>query len=145
MFILRLIMTCSLVVFAVNHALADAPATEFFVVESAKLAALASEDVEIDSLSGDQLGMISVLRGSYTGGLSMRSETASFRIDARFTSAFSEAQDAIDYNVSASSKPDVWDVCSEKGRAQKNGKQFITKNWRTLRLVVVLRSLNLKR
>jgi hypothetical protein len=129
----------------VNHTFADAPATEFFVVDSAKLAAIASNDTKLDSISGDQLGKISVLRGSYTDGLSMRSMAASFRIDARFTSAFSEATDAIGYNISASSNPETWDVCSEKGSAKKTGKQFVTENWRTRPLAVVLRFLDLRR
>ena len=138
-------LACLLAVSAVNHAIADAPATEFFVVDTAKLAALASDDTKLDSISGDQLCKISVFRGSYTGGLSMRSETASFRTDARFTSTFSESHDAMDYNISASSNPRTWDVCSEQGRAQKIGKQFVTKNWRTQRLAVIFRFLDLKR
>lgn len=130
---------------AMNHAFADAPATEFFVVDSAKLAALASDDTKLDSLSGDQLGKISVLRGSYTGGLSMMSMAARFRIDARFTSSFSGTKDPIEYNISASSNLETWDVCSEQGSARKTGKQFVTENWRTRRLAVVLRFLDLNR
>jgi hypothetical protein len=144
MIFLRLILACSLAISAVNHAFADAPATEFFVVDSAKLAALASDDTKLDSISVDQLGKISVLQGSYTGGLSMRSMTASFRIDARFTSAFSDAKAPIGYNISASSNPETWDVCSEQGSAKRTGIQYVTENWRTRRLAVVFRFLDLK-
>ncbi|MEO8615142.1 MAG: hypothetical protein ABI600_08385 [Luteolibacter sp.] len=127
-----------------NHAFADEPATEFFVVDSAKLAALASDDTKLDKISSDQLSKISVLHGSYTGGLSMRTMTPRFRIDARFTSAFSGCKDPIGYNICASANPETWDVCSEKGSARKTGKQFVTENWRTRRLAVVFRFLDLK-
>lgn len=141
----HLILTCLLALSAVNHAFADVPATEFFVVDSAKLAALAPDDTKLDSISAEQLGKISVLRGSYTGGLSMRSTASRFRIDARFTSAFSETKNPIGYNISASSNPGTWDVCSERGSARKTGRQFVTENWRSARLAVVLRFLDLKR
>jgi hypothetical protein len=130
---------------AVNDAFADDPATEFFVVDSAQLAAHASDDTMLDSISGDQLGKISVLRGLYTGGLSMKSTAARFRIDARFTAAFSDTEAAIGYNISASSNPETWDVCAEQGTARRTGKQFVTENWRTSRLAVVFRRLYLKK
>ena len=127
-----------------HRTFADAPATEFFVVDSAKLAALASDDKKLDAISSEELGKISVLHGYYTGGLSMIAMTERFRIDARFTSAFSKDIDSIAYNISASGNPKTWDVCSEQGAAIKAGKQFVTKNWRKLPIAVVLRFLDLK-
>ena len=142
---LRLFLTCSLVLLAMNHALADAPASEFFVIDSAKLTALASDDAKLNAITSVQLGEISIMQGSYTGGLSMRAISSRFRIDARFTSAFSDAKEPIDYNISASTKPETWNVCSEQGTAIKTGNLFVTENWRTRPLVVVIRFLDLKR
>ncbi len=144
MIFLRLILACACIVSAVNRASADVPATEYFVVDSAKLVALASDDTKLDTLSSDQLAKISVLSGSYTGELSMKSVAACFRIDARFTSAFADAKDSIDYNISASSNSKAWDVCSEQGSARKIGKQFVSENWRNHPLAVVLRFLDLR-
>ena len=142
---LRLLLAFSLAFSTVNHAFADAPATEFFVVNSAKLIALAPDDTNLDALSSDQLSKISVIRGSYTGGLSMIAMSDRLRIDARFTSAFSKGKEPISYNICASGNPGTWDICSEQGTAIKTGKQFVTKNWRTRPIAVVLRFLDLKR
>jgi hypothetical protein len=142
---LRFLLAISLVLSAMNHAFADAPATEFFVMDSAKLSALASDDAKLDTLTADQLSKSSIMHGSYTGGLSLMTMTAKFRVDARFSAAFSEAKDSISYNICASTNPDSWDVCSEQGTAVKTGKQFVTENWRTRAVVVVFRFLNLRR
>ena len=141
---LRLFIACSLALTAANQTFADAPATEYFVVDSAKLAALASDDKKLDAISSEELGKISVLHGSYTGGLSIIAMTSQFRIDARFTAPFSEGKEPIGYNICASGNPDTWDVCSEQGAAIRTGRQFVTKNWRKRPTAVVLRFLDLK-
>jgi len=141
---LRFLGACSLAFLAVVQAFADAPATEYFVVDSAKLAALAPDDTQLETVSSDQLRKISVVQGSYTGDLSMRATSTRFRIDARFTAAFSEATESIRYNISASTSAETWDVCSEQGAATRTGTQFVTERWRTRPLAVVLRFLNLK-
>lgn len=75
----------------------------------------------------------------------MRAMAARFRIDARFTAAFSENAESISYNISAGTKAEAWDICSEQGTAKRAGTQFVTERWRTRPLAVVLRFLNLKR
>ena len=74
----------------------------------------------------------------------MKAMTTRFRIDARFTAAFSEATESISYNISASTNAEAWDVCSEQGAAKRTGTQFVTERWRTRPLAVILRFLNFK-
>jgi hypothetical protein len=63
---------------------ADFPVTEFFAIESAKLAKLAPTDADLDLLTTGKLAEISVVHGSYWNGTAMRFLTPTFRIDARF-------------------------------------------------------------
>lgn len=127
---------------------ADVPATEFFAIETAKLTKLAPTDVDLDSLSSNQLAEVSLAHGRYSGGLAMRFDTAAFRMDARFSaSAHVPTGDptSIGYNISASNDQKTWSLLSVQGSAIKLGRQFITENWRTQPVTVVLRFLDLKK
>jgi hypothetical protein len=130
----------------VSHA--DAPATEFFAIETSKLTKLAPADADLDSLSRTQLSEVSIAHGWYGGGLSMRFDSATFRIDARFTaSAYSPTREltSIGYNISASNDQTSWSLLSAQGAATKQGKQFVTENWRKQPVTIILRFLNLKK
>jgi hypothetical protein len=127
---------------------ADAPATEFFAIETSKLTKLAPTDADLDSLSHTQLSDVSIAHGWYGGGLSMRFDSATFRIDARFTaSAYSPTREltSIGYNISASNDQTSWSLLSAQGAATKQGKQFVTENWRKQQVTIILRFLNLKK
>lgn len=127
--------------------LADAPATEFFAIETAKLAKLAPTDAALDDLSGTQLSEVSIAHGWYGGGLAMTFSTATFRVDARFSSSanFSDrATASIGYRISASNDQMSWSLLSTQGMATKQGKQFITEHWRSQPVTVLLRFLDLK-
>lgn len=127
---------------------ADEPATEFFAIETAKLTKLAPTDVALDTLSSAQLTEISLAHGWYDGGLSMKFQTTTFRIDARFTGSADLSNSgpaSLGYNISASNDPTSWSLLSTQGTATKQGKQFITENWRKQPVTVVLRFLNLKK
>lgn len=125
----------------------DAPATEFFAVDTARLAKLATNDAALDSLSSNQLAEISTAHGYYDSGLAMRFQTAAFRIDARFGGSADSKADAppITYLISAGTGPTGWNVLSEQGLATKHGKQFVTGNWRTKPITVILRFVDLKK
>lgn len=126
--------------------LADAPATEFFAIESARLAKLVPTDADLDSLSSTKLTEISIAHGWYAGALAMRFSTPTFRIDARFGGGADITGDAqrITYHIDASSDQTSWNLLSEEGAAMKQGRQFITDGWRKRKIVVILRLLNLK-
>ncbi|MFZ2276830.1 MAG: hypothetical protein WAW39_03485 [Prosthecobacter sp.] len=127
---------------------ADAPATEFFAIETSKLTKLAPTDADLDSLSRNQLDEVSLAHGWYNGGLAMRFDTATFRMDARFSdSAHTPTGDpaSIGYNICASNNQKTWSLLAVQGSATRLGKQFVTENWRTQPVTVVLRFLNLKR
>lgn len=131
-----------------GFSLADAPATEFFAIETSKLTKLAPTDAALDSLSSNQLAEVSLAHGWYSGGLAMRFDTATFRMDARFSaSAHTPTGDpaSIGYNISASNDQKTWSLLSVQGSAKKLGKQFITENWRMQPVTVVLRFLDLKK
>ncbi|MCE9611688.1 MAG: hypothetical protein K8R23_15930 [Chthoniobacter sp.] len=126
---------------------ADAPATEFFAIETAKLAKLAPTDAELDALSRTQLAEISLANGWYADGLSWRSLTTTLRIDARFSGRMDyrgEAPAPITYQIYASHDQTSWSLLAERGTATKQGKQFVTENWRKQKITVILRYLNLK-
>lgn len=81
-------------------------------------------------------------------GFTMRFETAAFRMDARFTdSAFMTRADpaTISYHISASKDQTTWSLLSVQGTAARLGAQFITENWRTQPVTVILRFLDLKK
>lgn len=144
--LLALILWMAFGLSGLSHA--DVPATEFFAIETAKLTKLAPNDTALDSLSGNQLAEISLAHGWYGGGLAMRFDTATFRMDARFSaSAHAPTGDpaSIGYNISASNNPTSWSLLSVQGSATKLGRQFITENWRTQSVTVVLRFLDLKK
>ena len=127
---------------------ADVPSTEFFAIETAKLAKLAPTDAALDSLSSNQLAEASVAHGWYGGGLAMRFNTATFRMDARFSSnAHAPTGDStsIGYNISASNDQKTWSLLSVQGSAAKQGSQFITKHWRRQPVTVILRFFDLKK
>jgi hypothetical protein len=127
---------------------ADAPATKFFAIETAKLTKLAPTDADLDSLSSTQLSEASIAHGWYGGGLSMMFDSATFRIDARFSgSAYSPTRElaSIGYNISASNDQTSWSLLSAQGAATKQGKQFVTENWRKQPVTIILRYLNLKK
>jgi hypothetical protein len=123
---------------------ADAPATEFFAIETAKLAKFAPADSALDALSSNQLADISIAHGWYEGGLAMRFLTPTFRIDARFSGSAGDAPSSIAYNIAAGNDQTSWSLLSERGAATKQGKQFVTENWRKQRITVILRFLDLK-
>ena len=126
---------------------ADSPATAFFAIETSKLTTLAPMDAALDSLSGTQLSKISIAHGWYGGGLSMRFDSQTFRIDARFSdSAYSPTRElnSIGYNIAASNDQASWSLLSVQGTATKQGKQFVTENWRMQPVTVILRLLDLK-
>ena len=127
---------------------ADVPSTEFFAIETSKLTKLAPTDAALDSLSWAQLAEASVAHGSYRGGLAMKFDTATFRMDARFSaSAYSPTGDptSIGYNISASNDQSTWSLLAVQGSATKQGNQYITEHWRTQPVTVVLRFLNFKK
>ena len=126
---------------------ADAPATEFFAIDTTKLAKLAPTDAALDSLSAAQLSDISIAHGWYGGGLAMRFLTSTFRIDARFGGSADVRGETslITYHIDASTDQTSWNLLSEQGTATKRGKQFVTENWRTKRIAVILRFLDLKK
>ncbi|MEI6234553.1 MAG: hypothetical protein WCT04_15980 [Planctomycetota bacterium] len=126
---------------------ADAPATEFFAIDTAKLAKLAPTDAALDSLSAVELSEISIAHGWYDGGLAMRFDSSTFRIDARFggSADIRGAALPITYHIDASKDQTSWSLLSEKGAATKLGKQFVTENWRTTRITIILRFLDLKK
>jgi hypothetical protein len=126
---------------------ADAPATEFFAIETAKLVKLAPTDAVLDTLSSGKLSELSTAHGWYDGGLMMRFSTEAFRLDARFTDGVGSAgrgPDSIGYHITAGMGQKTWNVLREDGTAIKQGKQFITKDWRNQPVVVILRFLDLK-
>jgi len=126
---------------------ADAPATEFFAIETAKLEKLAPTDGVLDLLTRDQLSEISTASGWYSGGLSMEFDTATFRIHARFTGSVERSGAGpitIGYMINASKDQTSWSLLSERGGATKLGKQFITTNWRKQDVTVILRYLDLR-
>ena len=125
---------------------ADAPATEFFAIDTARLSKLAPTDAALDSLSAAQLSEISIAHGWYDGGLAMRFLTSTFRIDARFggTADIRGKASSITYHIDASNDQTSWSLLSEQGIATKQGRQFITENWRKQRITVILRYLELK-
>lgn len=126
---------------------ADVPATEFFAIETAQLAKLAPTDASLDTLSSVQLSGVSIAHGWYDGGLAMRFLTSTFRIDARFGGSADPRANAssITYHIDASNDQTSWSLLSEQGVATKQGKQFITEGWRTKRITVILRFLDLKK
>ncbi len=126
---------------------ADVPATEFFAIETSKLAKLAPGDADLEALSSTKLAEVSIAHGWYRDGLSMRFDTATFRMDARFTaSAFPQRGSAsIGYNISASNDPSTWNLLAVQGLAARQGGQFITENWRAQPVTVILRFLDLKK
>ena len=126
---------------------ADEPATEFFAIETAKLTKLAPTEAVLDALSSTQLAEVSIAHGWYSGGLAMIFSTSTFRIDARFSGSanFRDGGPAsIGYQIDASNNQTNWSLLSEHGTATKQGKQFITENWRKQRITVVLRFLILR-
>ena len=140
------ILAVAVLLTATSHA--DAPATEFFAIETAKLAKIAPTDETLDILSTTQLADISIVHGWYDGGLAMRFVTSTFRIDARFSSSVdirANATATIDYHIDASNDQTSWSLLSEQGAANKHGNQFITENWRKQKITVILRFLDLKR
>ena len=52
---------------------------------------------------------------------------------------------SIGYNISASNDQTTWSLLSVQGSATKQGNQYITENWRTQPVTVVLRFLDLKK
>ena len=144
--LLALILWMALGFSGLSHA--DTPSTEFFAIETSKLTKLAPTDAALDSLSSNQLAEVSLAHGWYSGGLAMRFDTATFRMDARFSaSAHAPTGDpaSIGYHISASNDQKTWSLLSVQGSAAKQGKQFITENWRTQPVTVVLRFLDLKK
>jgi len=126
---------------------ADAPATEFFAIETAKLVKLAPTDSALDTLSSLQLSNLSIAHGWYDGGLSMRFSTGKFRIDARFTGHADfkgTGASSIGYHIDASTNQHDWNLLAVDGAAKKLGRQFVTEDWRKQNVTVVLRYLNLK-
>ncbi|MEP6668173.1 MAG: hypothetical protein ABJF10_03420 [Chthoniobacter sp.] len=126
---------------------ADAPATEFFAIETARLATLAPTDAALGTLSTAQLSTVSMAHGWYGGGLTMTFSTATFRIDARFSGSADfpgRGPASIGYRISASNDQTTWSVLSVQGTATKQGNQFVTENWRKQPVTVVLRFLDLK-
>ncbi|HEV7405669.1 MAG TPA: hypothetical protein VGO11_22185 [Chthoniobacteraceae bacterium] len=126
---------------------ADVPATEFFAIDTTRLAKLAPTDAALDSLSSVELSEVSIAHGWYGDGLAMRFLTSTFRIDARFGGSASPRAKAssITYHIDASNDQTSWSLLSEQGVATKHGKQFITENWRTKPIAVILRFLDLKK
>lgn len=98
---------------------ADAPATEFFAIETSRLTKLAPTNAALDSLSSNQLAEVSMAHGWYGGGLAMRFDTVTFRLDARFSaSAHTPTGDpaSIGYNISASKDPMSWSLSPCRAR-----------------------------
>ncbi len=144
--LLALLLWMALGFAGLSHA--DVPSTEFFAIETATLTKLAPTDAALDSLSSNRLAEVSIAHGWYSGGLAMRFDTATFRMDARFSaSAHSPTGDptSIGYNISASNDQTTWSLLSVQGSATKHGRQFITENWGTQPVTVVLRFLDLKK
>lgn len=144
--LLALILWMALGFSGLSHA--EAPATEFFAIETSKLTKLAPTDADLDSLSRNQLDEVSLAHGWYHDGLAMRFDTATFRMDARFSdSAHTPTGDpaSIGYNICASNNQKTWSLLTVQGSPTKLGKQFITENWRTQPVTVVLRFLDLKK
>ena len=126
---------------------ADHPATEFFVIKTETLAKLAANDSDLDALSSSKLREISVATGWYKESLKLVFTTETFRINAQFSGIAdftAKGPASIGYNIDAGKDHEGWSVASERGRATKLGKQFVTENWRTQPVVVVLRFLDLK-
>jgi hypothetical protein len=126
---------------------ADAPATEFFAIETAKLMKAAPTDAALDALSSTQLSEISVAHGWYGGGLSIIFSTATFRIDARFGGSADfpgHGPASIGYDINASNDRTRWTILAEHGVATKQGRQWMTEQWRKQPITVILRFLNLK-
>ena len=127
---------------------ADVPATEFFAIETAKLAALAPTDAALDALSRVQLAEISIAHGWYDGeGRSTIFDTATFRLDARFDGSADlsvRGPATIGYAIHASHDHKSWTLLSVDGAAAKQGKQYITEGWRKQPITVILRFLDLK-
>ena len=138
------ILFCTTLLFA-TICRADEPATEFFAIETRKLLPLAPADGDLDTLSSTQLSEISLARGWYNGGLSMHFIAPNFRLDARFGGMAFPKASSITYNINASSDPKTWSLLAEQGTATKQGKQFVTEDWRKQRITVILRLLNLKK
>jgi hypothetical protein len=136
------------VLFGHCHTLrADAPATQFFVIETAQLTKLAPTDQTLASLRTEQLSTASVASGWYAGGLSMVCELKGFRIEARFDGAAaprSNGPPAISYHIDASTDRTSWNLVSVEGTVTKSGPQYVTRDWRKQQFTVILRLLDLK-
>ena len=144
----RFIITLLLVALQTHASLADYAATEFFAIETSKLAKLAPTDKELDSLSRAQLSELSTAKGWYDGGRSFSFSSSAFRLYANFSSSvYSNGREpaSIEYHVDAGTGKKGWDILQMDGVAIKQGKQFITKDWRAQPFIVVLRYLDLKR
>lgn len=127
---------------------ADAPATEFFAMDTAKLIKLAPTDDKLETLTSAQISALSIAHGWYGGGLAMTFTTSTFRMDARFdgmAGISKEAPASIHYRINASNDPAVWSLLSVQGSASRQGRQFITEDWRKQPVTVILRYLDLKR
>lgn len=127
--------------------LADAPATDFFAIETSKLLKLAPTDEALAELSANQLADVSIAHGSYGDDLAMRFLTPTFRLDARFDCGADPRANAssITYHIDASKDQTSWSLLSEQGVATKQGRQFVTESWRTKPITVILRFLDLKK
>jgi hypothetical protein len=129
-------------------AIADVPATEFFVIDTASLAKFAPTDEALDAIPSTQLSKVSVAHGLYIDSGRLIFSTETFRIDAEFSgSAYQPKGQAtpINYRINASNNRTTWSVASLQGNATKLGNQFITENWRNQRLIVLFRFIDLKR
>lgn len=141
--IFAILLWCTLIC----SAYADYPATEFFVVDTAKLTKLVSDDSSLDKATSVQLQAISLAHGHFKDGTQLAFSTSTFRIDARLSRnpySSSEKTESVAYNICASNVPSTWSIVATSGNAIKLGNQFITQNWRKEPITVVLRFLNLK-
>jgi hypothetical protein len=146
--VLRLLVVSSaMLLLGVARGRADAPATEFFAIETSKLEKLAPTDAALDALSTAQLAEVSIVHGWYDGSFRMRFLARSFRIDARFggSAEMRGGPNSITYHIDAGNDPASWDLLSEEGVAIRQGRQYLTEGWRKRRVTVVLRFLDLKR
>lgn len=145
--LLLLVVSSAMLLLGVARGRADAPATEFFAIETSQLEKLAPTDAALDALSREQLTKASIVNGWYDASSRMRFLTRSFRIDARFggSAEMRGGPKSIAYHIDAGSDPASWDVLSEEGIAIRQGRQWITEGWRKRRVTVILRFLDLKR
>lgn len=125
---------------------ADVAATEFFAIETSKLEKLAPTDVALDSLSSAQLEKVSIVQGWYEGGSKVLFRFSPLRAEARFGGGvpMRGGPKRITYHIDASNDAATWSLLSEAGTAVRQGKQFITEDWRKRRVAVVLRYVDLK-